>query len=212
MKLNLFQNFHAILIVGDFDPQTVIADQKIAPGDYEILAGDDIKIIQVRELIRWLHLKPLSGNRKLAIILEAEKMTPEAANAILKTLEEPPPFASIILTTLDEQKILPTIHSRCQKIRLMTEPVCKKGDNYLSPNQLSQMTIKEKFDWVNRIIELPKPEITALLTAWQIDFRQKLLAGDNHVAILKQISRTKDLLSTNISLKLLLENLVLKFI
>lgn len=214
MEYTIFQNSHAVLVIGDFDDQAIQAVIKVldvAPGDHEIFASEDIKIAQIRELIHWLHLKPFSGGRKLAVILEAEKMTAEAANALLKTLEEPPAFATIILTTLNEQKILPTIHSRCQKVRVMSDPHKKLGDNYLSPEKISQMTIKEKFDWVSQIVELPKPEIIDILTAWQIEYRQKLLAGVDNVAVLKEISRAKDLLSTNISLKLLLENLILNF-
>lgn len=58
-------------------------------------------------------IKPYSGPHKVYIINEAEKMTPQAQNAILKTLEEPPAYAVILLLTSNVNSLLPTILSRC---------------------------------------------------------------------------------------------------
>ena len=58
-------------------------------------------------------IKPYSGPRKIYIINEAEKMTPQAQNALLKTLEEPPSYAVILLLTANVNSLLPTILSRC---------------------------------------------------------------------------------------------------
>lgn len=209
MKKHLFTS-PAILIIGDFNPAEILTEFKIAVGDQMVLAGENIKIAEIRELIHWLSLKPLGNGKKMAIIFNAEKMTLEAANALLKTLEEPPSYAKIILTTLDEQKILPTIHSRCQKIRLLVNPA-KEMDEYLSPTSLSPMNIKQRFDFAAKTAELAPDEIRHILTSWQIYFRQKLLRGEDHISVLTDIGRTKGLLDTNISVKLLLENLVLKF-
>lgn len=58
-------------------------------------------------------IKPYSGPYKIYIVNEAEKMTPQAQNAILKTLEEPPAYAVILLLTTNVNSLLPTILSRC---------------------------------------------------------------------------------------------------
>ena len=58
-------------------------------------------------------IKPYSGPRKIYIINEAEKMTPQAQNALLKTVEEPPVYAVILLLTANVNSLLPTILSRC---------------------------------------------------------------------------------------------------
>ena len=63
-----------------------------------------------------LNLKPAQANRQIAIIDDADSMQDEAANALLKTLEEPPPGSVLILLASNPKKILPTIHSRCQTI------------------------------------------------------------------------------------------------
>ncbi len=60
---------------------------------------------------------PMAGGRKVAIIGDAERLNDESANALLKTLEEPPPHSLIILIATHIDSILPTIRSRCQVIR-----------------------------------------------------------------------------------------------
>ena len=73
-----------------------------------------IKIEQMRNLRQIAYLKPMVGRKRAFIIVEAEKMTGEAANSLLKILEEPPLFSHIILITHNPFLIIPTIKSRCQ--------------------------------------------------------------------------------------------------
>ncbi len=83
------------------------------------------KIISVDEIRsqvnRDIAVKPYSSDRKVYIIDEAEKMNPEAQNALLKTLEEPPAYATILLLTSNLEALLPTIRSRC--VTLTFQPV-----------------------------------------------------------------------------------------
>ncbi len=78
-------------------------------------ASPTISIERIRELRRVSSLKPLEG-RRVVIIAEADKMTPEASNALLKILEEPPADMQMILTSSRDAGLLPTIISRCQRI------------------------------------------------------------------------------------------------
>jgi len=64
-----------------------------------------------------LSLRPLSGTRKIAVIDDANRMNAESANALLKTLEEPPAYAMLILIAAGTDSLLPTILSRCQQVR-----------------------------------------------------------------------------------------------
>ncbi|MFV2065440.1 MAG: ATP-binding protein [Pirellulales bacterium] len=66
-----------------------------------------------------LSMKPLIGDRKMAIIDDADDLQVEAANSLLKTLEEPPPYSVLILIGTSTDRQLPTILSRCQVIRLL---------------------------------------------------------------------------------------------
>ncbi len=76
----------------------------------------------IRKVNRFVSLSPYSGRRKVAVILDADRMNESAANAFLKTLEEPPPSSLLFLITNSAQSLLPTIVSRCQRIILSAEP------------------------------------------------------------------------------------------
>lgn len=81
-----------------------------------------IGVEDVREqLVGDVQIRPYSGRYKIYIIPDAEKMTVQAQNAILKTIEEPPAYAVIILLTSNDQYFLDTIRSRC--VILKTKPV-----------------------------------------------------------------------------------------
>ena len=85
--------------------------------------GQNIKIGQIRDLNRTLSFKPLSGRYRVSILEQAELMTDEAANSLLKTLEEPPPNNILILTVTEPLALFPTIVSRCQKVLFRPIPV-----------------------------------------------------------------------------------------
>ena len=85
--------------------------------------GDSLKIDQVRELQRQLALTPVEGHRQVAILRRFEEATISAANALLKTLEEPPPYVVLIVVATDADRLLPTIVSRCQQVPLRPLPV-----------------------------------------------------------------------------------------
>ena len=80
-----------------------------------------IKIEQIRELLARLYLKPTQAPFKVGIIVAADRLTPQAANAFLKTLEEPPADVVLVLLTTDPQRMIETILSRCQRLNLSGE-------------------------------------------------------------------------------------------
>ena len=86
------------------------------PGALISIGGRDER--GVRELVRDLAYLPVEGGMRIAIVESAHRMTEDAQSAFLKTLEEPPPRTTIILCADDEERLLPTIHSRCVRIRL----------------------------------------------------------------------------------------------
>ena len=80
-------------------------------------ANPQIKIDQVREVERHMMYRPLFGSRKICIINDAERLTSSAANAFLKTLEDPPEHCLFILVTSHPMKLLATVRSRCLTLR-----------------------------------------------------------------------------------------------
>lgn len=77
-----------------------------------------IKIEQMRELMQTIHLKPTEAAFKVAVVVAADRLTESAANAFLKTLEEPPPRSVLILLSTQPQRIPETVLSRCLRINL----------------------------------------------------------------------------------------------
>lgn len=98
---------------GDNQPDIIhVTHEK--PGSIGV---DDVRVQINNDIV----IKPYSSKWKIYICNEAEKMTPAAQNALLKTLEEPPAYGIIILLTTSMEAMLPTIHSRC--IALGMKPV-----------------------------------------------------------------------------------------
>jgi DNA polymerase-3 subunit delta' len=85
-------------------------------------AGKAIKVEQIRELQRGLHLAPYQARYRIALLLQFERANASAANALLKLLEEPPPQVVLLLTAESPERLLPTIVSRCEILRLRPQP------------------------------------------------------------------------------------------
>ena len=84
--------------------------------------GNSIKIAQIRKMQTDILVKPYKSY-KIYVFDEAQKMTVEAQNALLKTLEEPPKYAIIILITNNKESLLDTIKSRCEIIKFTPIPI-----------------------------------------------------------------------------------------
>jgi len=87
-----------------------------------VTAGGVLKVGQAREVRGSLNLRPYRARHRVAIFLRFQEANAEASNALLKILEEPPPFAVLILTADDPESVLPTIVSRCEVLRLRPLP------------------------------------------------------------------------------------------
>jgi DNA polymerase III subunit delta' len=104
----------------------------------------EIKIDQIREFRRVTAYPPVGGGWRLALIKPAEALNDAAANALLKTLEEPPPQNLLILTAGVEADLFPTVVSRCQKLSftplpypVITQELLRRG---ISPSQAALLT------------------------------------------------------------------------
>ena len=98
-----------------------------------------IVIAQMRDLMHEVNLKPTEAEYKVAAIVAADRLNVQAANAFLKTLEEPPPKSVLILLTTDPQRILETISSRCLRLNF-------GGD-------ASHMMAADRKEWLTRFAE-----------------------------------------------------------
>ena len=109
--------------------------------------GNSIKIEKIRELQKHIQEKPIISQKKVYIINNVENMTKEAQNCLLKTLEEPPEYAVIILICQNENMLLTTIKSRCMILQF--EKISKQDIlKYIKNNEEIQIDEKilEIFD------------------------------------------------------------------
>lgn len=105
-----------------------VSCHKVAGGNHPDIhyiepAGTTLKIEQVRNIQKEVKLKPFEGGKKVFIISQAESLTGQAANSLLKTLEEPPEHTVFILVADNPYTLLPTILSRCQHVPFNKVPV-----------------------------------------------------------------------------------------
>ncbi len=80
--------------------------------------GGTLKVEQVREVTKFLSLKPYASPFKVVLFLRFQEANASAQNALLKTLEDAPPYALLLLTADNAEQLLPTIVSRCEVLRL----------------------------------------------------------------------------------------------
>ena len=104
-------------------------------GDVTVVRPDGqfIKIAQTREMAGEVYFRPREGHQRFFIIDEADRLREEAANSLLKTLEEPPSTSTIILLTARPDALLPTIRSRAQRLNFAALSVAEM-EKYLAEN------------------------------------------------------------------------------
>ena len=175
-----------------------------------ITGANQIKIAAIRDLKKKLAFATSESGRRFAIIINSEDMTTEAANAFLKTLEEPNDNTTIILISSSPEKILQTIMSRCQEIKF--EPIQKDVlikyliENY-SKNEteaalisnFSQGSLSKSFEFIDEDIQLLRVDIVDLLRScvkrkFRIDLSKEI----------EVLTSSKDKFKVELALKLLI--------
>ena len=108
--------------------------------------GKSIKVSQIRELQNVINIKPTFSKKSVYIIDDADLMTIEAQNSLLKTLEEPPEYVVIILIVHNERSILSTVKSRCVNIKF----------NKLSDKDIKKYFLKNDLNFEDKNINVFK--------------------------------------------------------
>jgi DNA polymerase-3 subunit delta' len=147
-----------------FADELVGSRREYHPDVYELpLVGEMIRIDEIRTLRRDLHMRPFESDRRVYLIFSADLMNDDAADALLKDLEEPPPYAVIVLVADNLGPIAETIRSRCQLVPF---------------RRLSERAVRDAVEV--RAPELAEQERTALarVAAGRLDRLQRLLDRD----------------------------------
>src|SRR5207253_1020333 len=97
--------------------------------------GEQIRIDDVRELRRDLHMRPFEAERRVYLVFGADSLNEDAADALLKDLEEPPPYAVVVLVAERLGPLPETLRSRCQLVpfRRLSEPAVRKAIHEHAP-------------------------------------------------------------------------------
>jgi DNA polymerase-3 subunit delta' len=120
--------------------------------------GGTLKVDQIREARRSLTLKPYQAKYRVALFLRFQEANDNAANALLKTLEEAPSYAVLILTADNPEQLLPTIVSRCEVLRLR-------------PLQVDQ--VQKELE--NRGVEGDRAKLLAHISGGRFGYAQRLI-------------------------------------
>lgn len=176
-----------------------------------------IGIEEIKKIQKKLFLKPVNSQQKAVIIEDAHLLTPEAQNALLKVLEEPPANTLIFLNTENKEMLLPTIHSRCKVIQLeetaktLTPKETEEISDFL--NRLSTISIGERM----KIAETKaKDKYTALTWIQNVILlkREQLLKHSDDldgIITLRQFQNLYTLIkTTNTNARLAIENALLQ--
>lgn len=113
-----------------------------------------ISVEQMRELMQVINLKPTEAEYKVAVIVAADRLNVQAANAFLKTLEEPPAKSVLILLSTEPQRLLETIISRCLRLNFAGD-----GPRPLAP---------EEMEWLAAFSEMAAAEQKSLLGRYRL--------------------------------------------
>ncbi|MBL9156526.1 MAG: DNA polymerase III subunit gamma/tau [Verrucomicrobiales bacterium] len=130
----------------DFDPDDPVCreiGEGISLDVLEIDGASNNGVEQVRELRDSVKFSPISGKYRIYYIDEVHMLSTAAFNALLKTLEEPPPHVKFIFATTEPQKILPTIISRCQRFDLRRIPTATIATHLLHIAGKEGLTLSE---------------------------------------------------------------------
>src|SRR6266550_3577445 len=139
-----------------------------------------IRVKPMRELEREANFRPFEGAARVFIVEDAEYMNDQAANALLKTLEEPPPTTNLILTTTNPTALLATIRSRCQVIRFAP----------IAAEQIEKFLIEEKAMPVDDAVLLARTSQGSIGRACAGDLDDYRERRDAMLAVLKALTIT----------------------
>lgn len=195
-------NSRSFLIIGGGEEERLKFAKNIAP---EAIPSDAKGIDDIRGLER------LISSSQSVIINNAQDLTPEAQNAFLKTLEEPPENTVIILLAPNEESLLPTVVSRCfiQDLgNLSNSPISaeEKKQFFAVLGWAGEGDIKNGFAWSEKNA---RDRVAAL----ELIDKLMVLASQNepnNPAVIRKLFRAKKYLKANTNVRLTLENLFLK--
>lgn len=183
--------------------------KQLHPNMFWLGEGEKLGIEVAKKIIDHLSLKPYQGGGQSVVILEADSLTPEAQNALLKTLEEPPESSVILLGASMEDSFLPTVLSRCQVVSntaQVTSDKLEEKDKEIIV-KLINSPIEERFKYLEKLEDKQK-----LLDDLTIYFRDQLSITHkpSTISFLEDLIQAHRWSKQNVNLRAVLEYILLK--
>lgn len=172
-----------------------------------------IGISDIRQWQKELFLMPLSSPFTIGIIPNAELLTTEAQNALLKTLEEPPSHTRIYIESQVSATLLPTVISRCQIIQLTTKPLASKDESNQVLTTLLQLgdvnlsTGKKMLLLDEHITNKEEAKIWVTQAMHILHTHRKTVSPDVYLYIMKHLLTISQHLAANVSYKLAIDQI-----
>lgn len=168
---------------------------------------EKLGVAQARQVKEFLSLKPHQGKAQAVVLIAAENLTPEAQNALLKTLEEPPGDTVIILGISSDDQLLPTVLSRCKVFNLENTVLNTGGSFDTEIEKLQESSMEKRFQFIESLDK--RDEFLPALTAY---FRSQILEGcdQKSQAFLKDLIEAERWARQNVNIRAILEYLMLR--
>jgi DNA polymerase III delta prime subunit len=173
-------------------------DQNFSPNNPDLFLVDEISgwgIDVIRKIRHFLSRKPFQHQNKVVLIMEAENLTPESQNSLLKILEEPGPNNYFLLVTGKPFSLLPTVSSRCQTIQPQSFASSASSQKLLtiSPDLQKNLDISDR-------LSVDKKAVLPFLENQLILYHQQLLADSspNTVNHIQKILKSIRLINQNV--------------
>lgn len=183
------------------------------PDILTLIPHPSIGINNVRKLKKFLSFKPYSKPKKIGLILSADKLTLQAQNALLKTLEEPSKHSLLLLELTNPNKLLTTVLSRCQLIEVkQSPPLINTPRSEPSLKLIKELTRSSPGSRLNLVKNISSQEETRKLLQQMLQRLKQNLNKDPKTQ--KQLALVHDSLTaldSNINTRLVLEHLALYF-
>ncbi len=183
----------------------VLEESKIKENNPDLLLIEDekISIKIVKEIVKHLSTKPFGKTGKSVVILNGNDISLDAQNALLKTLEEPPEDAVILIGVDAENKLLSTILSRCLVLNYQSR--ITNNESAFDIDDLINKSVEERFEVIEKTDD--KQKFLKDLTA---SYRAKTLKGESDGKFLEELLNAEIWNESNVNIRTILEYLMLK--
>jgi DNA polymerase III delta prime subunit len=196
----------------------ILEENSLKIGHPDVLWVNDQKlgVEQAKQIRIFLSLKPYSAQGRAIVVLQADNLTLDSQNALLKTLEEPPLEAIILLGAQNDKKILPTVLSRCQVVTLdRVQDTGNRGQENKKESEpfnediekLIKSSPEERFEYVEKL-----EDKEAFLNALVAYFHQQLTTNNSQPTtdFAKELLHAEEWQEANGNIRAILEYLMLK--